>query len=351
MKVSFIVSIDPVKGTSLLNVLVHSLNLQTCDSFNVVFYNQTRIPFEILLDKLEVQPRFPYLVYGLAPDRFLGQYPIWDVYELHTTLLDDDVLNDYFMALHTEEFFDVDYVEKAIEVLQNNNFDIMFGNLSATRFDYDAIEPILSARSAEDFDRYLADNNLKVSPHWALGDVPWLYAKSIAAAKERLRLRFLFNLRTRLRANPQGYTLMRNYLAEDLYFMKKEFARKYNWFLRGHHMYFEDVHICEQPVICELGKEVKKLTPFPVYFNVRRIYHLRHRKYYYQLVDDEFTRLMLEYDTEDPILMAHKKAIAMYRSGAASLEEALTYTRRNPEETGTQNVNYKNHMLYLGKYS
>src|SRR5207247_1236991 len=116
-------------------------------------------------------------------------------------------------------------------------------------------------------------NKLKVSPHWSLADTPWFYAKSIAAAKERLRLRLLFNLRTRLRPNRQGYTLMQTYLAEDVYFMKKEFARKHNWFLRGHHMYFEDIHICEQPVICELGKEVKKLTTFPAYFNLRRIYH------------------------------------------------------------------------------
>ena len=351
MKLSLIISVDPVKGHSLLNVLIHSLNLQTCDSFNVIFYNQTRVPFDVLLGKLEVQPRFPYLVYGVAPDRFLGEYPIWDVYELHNALLDDDVLNDYFMALHTEEFFDVDYVEKAIEILQKNNFDIMFGNLCATQFGYDAVKPILSAKTAEEFDLYLEDNKLKVSPHWALGDLPWFYAKSVAAAKERISLRLLFNFRTRLQPNEQGYTLMRSYLAEDLYFMKKDFARKYNWFLRGHHMYFEDVHICEQPVICELGKEIKKLTPFPVYFNRRRIYHLRHRKYYYQLLDEEFTQRMLEYATDDPILNAHKKAIAMYRSGAASLAEALAYTRRNPEETGTQNVNYKNHMLYLGKSS
>jgi len=84
---------------------------------------------------------------------------------------------------------------------------------------------------------------------------------------------------------------------------------------------------------------------------LRRIYHLQHPKYYYQLVDDEFTQRLLEYDTEDPILQAHKKAIAMYRSGIASLAEALAYTRQNAESTGTQNVNYKYHMLYLGKDS
>ena len=351
MKISFIVSIDAVKESSLLNVLVHSLNLQTCKSFNVIFYNQTRTAAETLLGNLEVSPLFPYLIYGVAPERFLGQYPMWDVYELHNTLLDDDVLNEYFMALHTEEFFDVDYVEKAIEVLQRNNLDIMFGNLSATRLGCDDVKAILLSRTAEDFDRYITENNLKSSPHWALGDESWFPVRSIARAKEQLRLRLLFNLRTRLRLNQQGCTLMRTYLAEDLYFMKKDFARKHNWFLRGHHMYFEDVHICEQPVICELGKEVKKFTRFPMYFNLRRIYHLRHRKYYFQLLDDEFTRRMLQYETDDPILKAHKKAIAMYRSGTASLAEALAYTRQNSEETGTQNLNYKNHMLYLGKSS
>ena len=112
-------------------------------------------------------------------------------------------------------------------------------------------------------------------------------------------------------------------------------------------MYFEDIHICEQQGVCELSRELQRLTVFPVYFNRRRLYHLRHARRYYQLVDDTFTRLMLRRPTDDPILGALKEAIEMYRDGRMSVEDALTYSRQNHKETGTQNLNYRYHMLYL----
>jgi hypothetical protein len=65
------------------------------------------------------------------------------------------------------------------------------------------------------------------------------------------------------------------------------------------------------------------------------------------LVDDEFTTLMLNYETDDPILNALKRAITMYREGKLSFKQALTYTRKNSDGNGTQNLNYKYHMLYL----
>src|SRR3990172_2692238 len=61
MRLTFIISIDPVKGLSLLNLLLHSLNLQTRKNFDVVFYNDyvekvTRVlettGFDILLGNL-----------------------------------------------------------------------------------------------------------------------------------------------------------------------------------------------------------------------------------------------------------------------------------------------------------
>lgn len=41
VNLSFIVTIDPVKDVSILNVMIHSLNLQTKKAFNVIFYNQS----------------------------------------------------------------------------------------------------------------------------------------------------------------------------------------------------------------------------------------------------------------------------------------------------------------------
>jgi len=112
-------------------------------------------------------------------------------------------------------------------------------------------------------------------------------------------------------------------------------------------MYFEDIHLCDIQGVCELTKELKKLTAYPIYFNLSKIYHIRHKKYYYQLQDEEFTASMLQYKTDDTLLNTLKKAIAMYKTGHLSLQQALTYTRSNADGTGTQNLNYRYHMKYL----
>ena len=57
MRLTFIISIDPVKGISLLNLLVHSLNLQTRKNFDVIFYNQTLLNESDLFARLQNQPR------------------------------------------------------------------------------------------------------------------------------------------------------------------------------------------------------------------------------------------------------------------------------------------------------
>ncbi|MGH7962492.1 MAG: hypothetical protein ACRERD_11815, partial [Candidatus Binatia bacterium] len=194
---------------------------------------------------------------------------------------------------------------------------------------------------------------VKDSYHWSFKYEPLFHSKDINTLdintlKQNAMKLFLFRLRRTLKATNKGYINVGMYMAEDVYLMKREFAKRYNWFLRGHPMYFEDIHICEQRGTCELGKELKKITRFPIYFNRRKIYHIEHEKYYYQLVDNEFTRLMLGYQTDDPILTALKKAITMYREKNLSFDQALTYTRKNIEGTGTQNLNYKYHMMYLG---
>ena len=349
MTLTFIVTIDSIKSMALLNALVHSLNLQTSRAFKVVFYNQTLLDEDVILTRLRIRPTFEYRFYGIDRRQFFGRYPLWDLYAFHNTLLDSDVLSEYFMSLHMEEYFDVDYVENALKVLQERQFDIMFGNLSATRFDHETIEPLLRTRTAGEFRRCVALLGLKSSHHWSFGSRRLFASRDVRSLARELWHLYLFKFRRNVRATRRGYRRLATYMAEDLYFMKRDFARRHNWFLRGHHMYFEDIHICEQTGVCELGRELKKITAFPVYFNLSRIYHLRHAKYYFQLLDEEFTSALLRYEVDDPILGALKKAISMYRAGDVTLPQALQYTRKNAEQTGTQNLNYAYHMMYLDR--
>lgn len=346
MKLSFVVTIDPVKDLRLLGLLVHSLNLQTCQAFDVVFYNQTLLSEDEIFARASVAPRFPYRVFAIDRDEFCGDYPMWDLYGFHAMLLDRHLLNDYFMALHIEEFPDVDYVEHALSVLESNGFDIMFGNLTRSHLSYETARSILDAPSGAALDRQLEQAGVKRASH--CGFPPGApFARSWSELQLTLAKLLLFRLRARLRPTAAGYTVMRRYMVEDVYFMKRTFAERYNWFLRGHRMYFEDIHICEQKGVCELGRELKQVTTFPVYFNRRRIYHMRHARRYYQLVDEGFTSAMLKRRVDDPILGALQEAIRMYASGQMNLEEALRYTRQNPKRTGSQDLNYTYHMLYL----
>jgi len=349
MKLTFIVTIDGIKNMALLNALVHSLNLQTSQAFNVVFYNQTLMDDDAIFEGLRIRPSFEYRVYRIDRKQFFGRYPVWDLYEFHNALLDADVLSEYFMSLHMEEFFDVDYVENALNVLRERHFDIMFGNLSETRLDHETIEPLLRTTTAGAFRRCIEQQGLQRSLHWSFGSRRPFASRNVRSLAHEMLHLYLFRFRRNVRPTRKGYRRLATYMAEDLYFMKREFARRHNWFLRGHHMYFEDIHICEQPGVCELGRELKKITAFPVYFNLSRIYHLTHGKYYFQLVDEEFTSALLRYELDDPIVDALKNAISMYREGKVTLHQALEYTRKNPERTGTQNLNYAYHMKYLNR--
>jgi len=147
----------------------------------------------------------------------------------------------------------------------------------------------------------------------------------------------------------KGYVVHSEYRAEDVYWMKKSFALRTNWFLTGHPMYFEDIHICHIKGVCEFEDVLRRITRFPAYFNLSRIYHMEHDRYYYQVRDPECTVGLLDLKTEDPILKAHQEAIRLYRQGKLTEHEAVTYTHRNQNHTGTQNWNFHYHMLYLEK--
>lgn len=349
MNLTFIVTVDPVKDLTLLNFLVHSLNLQTQKRFNVVFYNQTLSSWATVLSRLSVTPSFDHSVSGVDGRHFLGRYPIWDLYELHHTLLERNALNEYFISLHMEEFLDADYVEHVLPVLETHRLDILFANLSRTSLTTDTGRPLLAARTAHEFGDALHRVGAGRAPHWSLHYCPFQVLRR-PGERERCPSGLPhLRLRRRLRPTAAGYTPMPTYHAEDVYWMSRDFARRHNWFLKGHHLYFEDIHICQQKGVCELAPVLQRLTRFPLYFNRRRLYHVPHRRYYYQLVDAEFTARLLDHPSTDPVLDAHKTAIRRYRHGQFTLEQALRYTRQNPEGTGTQNLNYRYHMLYVNR--
>src|SRR5262249_9149426 len=106
---------------------------------------------------------------------------------------------------------------------------------------------------------------------------------------------------------------------------------------------------CDIPGICELGRELTRMTDFPTYFNLSKIYHVNHSKFYYQLQDAGFTDALLALETGEPLLQTLQEAVRMYRAGEATLAQAVRYSRQNAEGTGTQNLNYKYHMQAIEK--
>jgi hypothetical protein len=343
-EVTFIVTVDPVKDPLLLSLLVLSLNLQTCRRFNVVFYNQTLADETSLLSELAVKPAFDHEVVSVDRESFFGRYPVWDLYAVHQTLLDRHRLNEYFISLHMEEFLDPDYLEHLLPVLETRRFDILFGNLTRSRLSQDTWRALLGAGTATLFDAAIERSGARHAPHFSF-DFDSVFA-GWSPAERRRRATHLarFGLRRRLKPTTGGYTALRTYFAEDVFWMRRDFALRYQWFLGGRHLYFEDIHICQQKGVCELGPELQRVTRFPVYFNQRRIYHVPHLTYYYQLLDEEFTAGLLAHPANDPVLEAHRTAIGRLRRGEFTLQQALDYTRQNAEGTGTQNLNYRLHM-------
>ena len=242
-------------------------------------------------------------------------------------MLDEGRIGDYLMSLHMEEFLDSDYIEEVAKLLSQYSFDILFGNLRRTELTVDQAASLLGCCSRRDFQRALSFIGAATSPHWSVGG----HSKLNAAFDP----------------TPQGFHQFPEYAHEDLYLMSRRFAETHNWCLKGHHLYFADIHFCQQPGVCELGPILAKLTRFPVYFNARRIYHLPHPKFIFQIEDRAFTDLLLNMKTDDPILRSLKFAVLQYRRGAFSISEALRYSRKNPRREGTQDMNYQYHIRYL----
>lgn len=345
MHLTFIVTIDPVKELALLKASIHSLNLQTRKSFDVIFHNQTLLDEEEIFGRLRIRPDFSYTFASVARENFLGTFPLWDLYAVHSAALEADAVGDYFMSVHMEEFFDTDYVEKATEVLDATRFDVLLGNLCRTSLDESAIDGLVAMRTSAEFEEWLRRNELKSASHWTFHPRSDSVLRRARNVIKNASTFWNLGLRTRLTPTESGYTKLNTY-REDLYFMRKDFARRYDWFLAGKRMYFEDVQLCQKAGV---GAELAKLTAFPLYLNSSRVYHLKHRRFYFQLEDPTFTDGVLRLRTEDPLLRTLQQAIEMYRAGRLTREEALQYTRQNPAGTGTQNLNYRYHVEAIKK--
>jgi hypothetical protein len=324
MRLTLLVTIDSVKPLRLLDILIHSLNLQTSQDFDVIFFNQTPRPESQLRRQLRCVPRFPHSYWTLPRSDFFGEHPLWDLYAFHTAMLDEGRISDYLMSLHMEEFLDHDYIEEVSKLLGGHSFDILFGNLRRTELTVDQVELLLGCSSRRDFQRALTHTGAAASPHWS---VP----RRLDAAFDPTSL---------------GFHQFPEYV-EDVYLMSRRFAETHNWFLKAHHLYFEDIHLCQQPGVCELGPILAKLTRFPLYFNARKIYHLPHHKFYFQIEDRAFTDLLLKMETDDPVIRSLQFAVLEHRRGAFSVSEALRYSRQNPRREGTQDMNYRYHIRYL----
>jgi hypothetical protein len=172
MRLTLLVTIDSVKPLQFLDILVHSLNLQTSRDFDVVFVNQTRHEEADLRSRLRAAPRFPHSYWSVPQSAFLGAHPVWDLYATHTALLAEGRIGDYLMSLHMEEFLDADYVEVALGVLRDQRFDILFGNLRRTSLTVDDAAPLVGCESAPAFQQMLVDLGAAASPHWASGSSP-----------------------------------------------------------------------------------------------------------------------------------------------------------------------------------
>src|SRR5262249_44952283 len=154
-----------------------------------------------------------------------------------------------------------DYIEEVSNLLGEHSFDILFGNLRRTGLTVDAASHLMRCSSSPDFQRTLTHMGAAASPHW-----------SVRAPAARLSPLRLWRGNRRASAitdskpdaafdpTPHGFHQFPEYEDEDVYLMSRRFAERHNWFLKGHHLYFEDIHFCQQPGVCELGPILAKLT-------------------------------------------------------------------------------------------
>jgi hypothetical protein len=341
VQLTYIITINPILKPDYLNLLNHSFNNQTDKNFNVIFWNQTNLTKINILKKLEIKPNFKFSWYDLDRELFFGDYPIWDIYHFISSLLKTKEIRNYFISLHMEEFLDPDYNEKVIDILEKVDLDVLLGNLSNLNMSYDEVANIiLKTNSPDSYEKSLKQSGIKNARFWTFPDNLFFNRPRVMI---NIVKKLIYFKKINRQPTDKGFDCLPKYIAEDVFFMSKKFALKSNWFLDGHHLYFEDIHICNRKGR-DISKYLKGLTRFPCYFNKSKIYHVKHKKYYYQIEDEKFTNSFLDFPTNDVVLITLKIAIQMYKEGRMNKVEALNYLRRNKNRTGTQDLNFKLHL-------
>ena len=342
MKITYIVTINPIIPLQYLNMLVHTLNFQTSKNFDVIFYNQTRMSHDSIRNSLSIPFEFEFSFFDVEPESFFGQYPIWNLYGAHQALLEQGRLNEYFMSLHMEEFLDPTYTECALKVLKATKLDILLGNLYATPYTYDDVTDLLLTES-ENFNAELSARGADGFVKWGMTRAPFFVTKSWKTAAQRARALKLLRWKKQLVPTDGGYTLLNDYLLEDIFFMSTEFATRFAWYGCESPLYFEDIHINSA-----LGTLLPPITTFPAYLNSSKAYHLEHGRYYYQLEDTEFANKMLAFDTDNEALQTLKEAIRLYRSDRGlSVNDAVRMSRKSQGARGVSDISVEYHTTIL----
>ena len=343
MKLTYIVTVNPVIPLKYLNMLVHSLNLQTSKDFDVVFYNQTRLPHDTMIKSLAIRPDFEYSFFDVPEEHFFGQYPVWDLFGAHQSLLEQGRLGDYFMSLHMEEFLNPTYTECASRVLSKTGLDILLGNLHATPFVYEDVAGMLNTTSAESFSTEISQHGIDSAIKWGMTAKPFFVTRSLSTAIKRAQVLSMLRWKKQLRPTSDGFTLLGEYMLEDIFFMSTKFALNSSWYACEPHLYFEDIHINSA-----LAGILNQVTTFPAYLNTSKAYHLEHGRYYYQLEDAEFARGFLAFHTENEALQTLKEAIRLYRDGnGLAVNEALRLSRKNTVTRGVSDISVDYHTKMI----
>ena len=346
MKITYIITINPIISLDYLNLLVHTLNLQTSKRFDVIFYNQTRMSHDSIRSSLTKSIEFEHSFFDVAPEDFFGQYPVWNLYGTHQALLEQGRLNEYFMSLHMEEFLDPTYTECALRVLDETKLDILLGNLHATPFVYNDVTDLLRA-GADRFQAALSARGAGSFVKWGMTDRPFFATRSWKTAVQRARTLKLLGWTKQLVPTESGFTLLDDYLLEDIFFMSTEFAKRLSWYGCPSPLYFEDIHINNA-----LGELLPRATAFPAYLNSSKAYHLEHGKYYYQLEDAEFASKMLAFETDDEALQTLKVAIQLYRSDRGlTVSDALLMSRKSQGARGVSDISVAYHATILRTFA
>jgi hypothetical protein len=239
-----------------------------------------------------------------------------------------------------EEFLEPHYTASALDVLSKTGLDILMGNLHQTQYSYEDVKLLSSITSDRDFGAFLKDKKISKSPKWGLPSKPFFLGKRLQAIRKNIMKYKELGWRQQLHTTRTGYTRIKRYILEDVFFMSKEFATKYRWYESTTNLYFEDIHIN-----FSLEPLLKTILQFPVYLNNAKVYHLKHDKFYYQIADEEFATKMLQFQTNNPVLNTLKEAITLYRANKhISIKNALRTSRRNASGKGSADLNYSFHL-------